>query len=127
MLEISVLDELTDACAAVTGRQDAAGLLRGMEEANLFIVALDDDRASYRYHHLVRDVLRAVLHATDRKREIVLQHRTAEWLESTGTHAERPATSSRPDRPTGPSACCRTGWWRICCMIRPRRPRWTSA
>jgi LuxR family maltose regulon positive regulatory protein len=85
MLETSVLDELTaDACAAVTGRQDAAILLRGMEAANLFIVALDDGRASYRYHHLVRDVLRAVLHATDRKRELEVQHRAAEWLESTG-------------------------------------------
>ena len=30
------------------------------------------------------DVLRTVLHATDRKRELVLQHRTADWLESTG-------------------------------------------
>jgi LuxR family maltose regulon positive regulatory protein len=85
MLETSVLDELTaDACAAVTGRQDAAILLRGMAAANLFIVALDDGRASYRYHHLVRDVLRAVLHATDRKRELEVQHRAAEWLESTG-------------------------------------------
>jgi LuxR family maltose regulon positive regulatory protein len=85
MLETSVLDELTaDACAAVTGRQDAAILLRGMEAANLFIVALDDGRASYRYHHLVRDVLRVVLHATDRKRELEVQHRAAEWLESTG-------------------------------------------
>jgi LuxR family transcriptional regulator, maltose regulon positive regulatory protein len=85
MLETSVLDELTpDACAAVTGRQDAAILLRGLEAANLFVVALDDDRASYRYHHLVRDVLRTVLHATDRKRELELQHRTADWLESTG-------------------------------------------
>jgi LuxR family transcriptional regulator, maltose regulon positive regulatory protein len=85
MLETSVLDELTpDACAAVTGRQDAATLLRGLEEANLFIVALDDDRASYRYHHLVRDVLRTVLHTTERKREVVLQHRTADWLESIG-------------------------------------------
>ena len=85
MLEISVLDELTaDACAAATGREDAAALLRGIEAANLFVVALDDDRASYRYHHLVRDVLRAELHATDRKRELVLQHRVADWLESTG-------------------------------------------
>ena len=85
MLEISVLDELTaDACAAATGRQDAAALLRGLEAANLFIVALDNDRTSYRYHHLVRDVLRAELHATDRKRELVLQHRVADWLESTG-------------------------------------------
>jgi LuxR family maltose regulon positive regulatory protein len=85
MLETSVLDELTaDACAAVTGRQDAAALLRSIEAANLFIVALDDDRTSYRYHHLVREVLRAQLRAMDRSREPALQLRVAEWLESTG-------------------------------------------
>jgi LuxR family transcriptional regulator, maltose regulon positive regulatory protein len=85
MLETSVLDELTaEACAAVTGREDAAVLLRSMEAANLFIVALDDDRTSYRYHHLVRDVLRAQLRATDRPRELKLQLRAAEWLESAG-------------------------------------------
>src|SRR5512140_920518 len=40
MLETSVLHELTaEACAAVTGRQDAAALLRSIEAANLFIVA----------------------------------------------------------------------------------------
>ena len=85
MLETSVLDELTaEACAAVTGRQDAAALLRRIEAANLFIVALDDDRTSYRYHHLVREVLRAQLRALDRPRELTLQLRVAEWLESTG-------------------------------------------
>ena len=85
MLETSVLDELTaDACAAVTGRQDAAALLRSIEAANLFIVALDDDRTSYRYHHLVREVLRTQLRATDRRRELALQLRAAEWLESAG-------------------------------------------
>ena len=84
MLETSVLDELTaDACAAVTGRPDAAALLRRIEAANLFIVALDDDRRSYRYHHLVREVLRTQLRATDRRREVTLQLRVAEWLEST--------------------------------------------
>jgi ATP/maltotriose-dependent transcriptional regulator MalT len=63
MLETSVLDVLTaDACAAVTGREDAAVMLSGLEAANLFVVALDVDRASYRYHHLVHDVLRTVLH-----------------------------------------------------------------
>jgi LuxR family maltose regulon positive regulatory protein len=85
MLETSVLDELTaDACAAVTGRADAAALLRMIEAANLFIVALDDDRRSYRYHHLVREVLRVQLRAMDRGRELALQLRAAEWLESTG-------------------------------------------
>ena len=85
MLETSVLDELTvDTCAAVTGRQDTAALLRRIEAANLFIVALDDDRTSYRYHHLVRELLRAQLRTMDRGRELTLQLRVAEWLESTG-------------------------------------------
>ena len=85
MLETSVLEELTaESCAAVTGRPDAAALLRSMEAASLFIVALDNDRTTYRYHHLVRDVLRAELRATDPARELALQLRAAEWLESAG-------------------------------------------
>jgi LuxR family maltose regulon positive regulatory protein len=85
MLDTSVLDELTaGVCAAVTGRKDAAALLRRIEAANLFLVPLDDDRTSYRYHHLVQRVLRAELHATDEQRELALQLRAAEWLESAG-------------------------------------------
>ena len=85
MLDTSVLGELTaDACAAVTGRQDAAALLRSIDAANLFLVALDDERTSFRYHHLVRQVLRAELRARDRARAQALQLRAAEWFESTG-------------------------------------------
>jgi LuxR family maltose regulon positive regulatory protein len=85
MLDTSVLDELTaEACTAVTGRRDAAALLRGIDAANLFMVALDDDRTAYRYHHLVGEMLRAELRATDQARELGLQLRAAEWLESTG-------------------------------------------
>ena len=85
MLDTSVLGELTaDACAAVTGRQDAAALLRSIDAANLFLVALDDERTSFRYHHLVRQVLRAELRARDRAREQALQLRAAEWFESAG-------------------------------------------
>jgi LuxR family maltose regulon positive regulatory protein len=85
MLDTSVLAELTaDACAAVTARQDAAALLRSIDAANLFLVALDDERSSFRYHHLVRRVLRAELRARDPAREQALQLRAAEWLEGTG-------------------------------------------
>jgi LuxR family maltose regulon positive regulatory protein len=85
MLATSVLDELTaEACAAVTGRPDAMALLRSLDAASLFVVALDDDRTSYRYHHLVRQILRAELRARDRTWELALQLRAAEWLESTG-------------------------------------------
>ena len=92
MLDTSILTgELTaDACAAVTGRQDAAALLRGIDAAHLFLTALDDDRTSFRYHRLVRQVLRAELRARDRAREQMLQLRAAEWFEATGDARPRP-------------------------------------
>ena len=85
MLDTSVLGELTaDACAAVAGRPDASALLRSIDAASLFLVALDDERTSFRYHHLVRQVLRAELRARDRGREQALQLRAGEWFESAG-------------------------------------------
>jgi LuxR family transcriptional regulator, maltose regulon positive regulatory protein len=85
MLDTSILGELTaDACAAITGGADAAALLRRIDADNLFTVALDDGRTSFRYHHLVRQVLRAELRARDRAREQKLQLMAGEWFESTG-------------------------------------------
>jgi LuxR family transcriptional regulator, maltose regulon positive regulatory protein len=85
MLDTSVLAELTaEAAAAVTGRQDAATLLRSIDAANLFVVALDEQRASFRYHHLVHQMLRTELRARDPAREQALQLRAAEWFESVG-------------------------------------------
>jgi len=85
MLDTSVLGTVTaEACTAVTGRQDAAVLVRGIDAANLFLVALDEQRTVFRYHHLVRQVLRAELRARDRDREQVLRVRAAEWFEAAG-------------------------------------------
>ena len=59
MLDTSVLDELTpDACTAITGRPDTQALLRRIDAASLFLVALDDERTSFRCHHLARRLLR---------------------------------------------------------------------
>jgi len=86
MLDTSILagDLTADACAAVTGRQDAAALLHRIDAGYLFLVALDDERTSFRYHRLVRNVLRAELRTTDRAREQELQLRAAQWFEATG-------------------------------------------
>jgi LuxR family maltose regulon positive regulatory protein len=85
MLDTSILGELTaDACAVVAGRPDAATLLRSIDAANLFLVALDDERTSFRYHQLVRQVLRAELRSRDPAREQALQLRAGEWFEATG-------------------------------------------
>jgi LuxR family maltose regulon positive regulatory protein len=85
MLDTSILGVLTvDACAAVTGRPDAAALLRAVETAHLFLVPIDDERTSFRYHPLVRRILRAELCARDRSREPALQLRAAQWSEASG-------------------------------------------
>ena len=85
MLDTSILGELTaDACAAITESQDAAALLHSIAMASLFLVALDDQRTSFRYHHLVRQVLCAELHARDPAREQQLHLRAGEWYKSAG-------------------------------------------
>ena len=85
LLDTSVLGELTaGSCAAVSGRPDAAALLRDIDAANLFLVPLDDERTIFRYHHLVRQVLRAELRARGSVRERALQQRAGEWFEAAG-------------------------------------------
>ncbi len=85
MLDTSILGQLTPAaCAAVTGRHDAAAMLRRIDTAHLFLVALDESQETFRYHRLVRQVLHAELRARDRDREPLLHQRAAEYFETTG-------------------------------------------
>src|SRR3954453_22511131 len=81
LLETSVLDALAGGlCDALTGRSDGQAMLETLERENLFVVALDDERRWFRYHHLFADALRArqggrvaELHAT-----------AARWLAADG-------------------------------------------
>lgn len=85
MLDTSVLGVLTaDACSALTARQDAAALLHRIDADHLFLVALDEERTNFRYHHLVSQTLLAELRAKDPARERLLQLRSAAWYESGG-------------------------------------------
>jgi LuxR family transcriptional regulator, maltose regulon positive regulatory protein len=98
MLDTAVLGELSaDGCTAVTARQDAAAMLRRVDAAHLFLVALDDERTRFRYHRVARRVLGAELRVRDRAREEALQLRAAEWFESTGEtrHAARHFLAAR--------------------------------
>jgi LuxR family maltose regulon positive regulatory protein len=59
LLQTSILERLTaPLCNAVTGRDDARQVLAGLDQANLFVVRLDESRQWYRYHRLFRDLLR---------------------------------------------------------------------
>ncbi|NIV36040.1 MAG: helix-turn-helix transcriptional regulator, partial [Anaerolineae bacterium] len=60
--QTSVVDRLTaPLCEALTGRDDSAAILRQLEQANLFLVPLDDRRSWYRYHQLFAEFLRTDL------------------------------------------------------------------
>jgi len=83
LLHTAVLDRLTGPlCDAVTGRGDGSHMLTTLERANLFIVALDDQRQWYRYHHLFADVLRARLLAEHSDLVPLLHHRASSWYEA---------------------------------------------
>jgi LuxR family maltose regulon positive regulatory protein len=80
LLATSILPRLTGPlCDAVAGRTDAKAILEQLERSNLFLVALDDRRTWYRYHHLFGDVLRARL--VDDRPDLVpeLRRRASDW------------------------------------------------
>lgn len=88
LLETSILDRLTGAlCDNVTGRDDGKAVLESLERANLFVVALDDTRRWYRYHHLFADVLQMHLQF-ERPDEVGTLHRRAsDWYDESGEPA----------------------------------------
>ncbi len=62
LLQTSLLDRLSaPLCDALTGRADGQEMLEHLERNNLFLVALDDVREWWRYHHLFAELLRARL------------------------------------------------------------------
>ncbi|WP_298584899.1 LuxR C-terminal-related transcriptional regulator [uncultured Kocuria sp.] len=77
--------ELAD---TLTGRADGRRLLARLERENLFVVALDDRREWYRYHHLFADLLRHGLRAEDPARQAVLHRRAAAWFAAHGEPLE---------------------------------------
>jgi LuxR family maltose regulon positive regulatory protein len=59
LLQTAILDRLTGSlCDALTGQEDGQATLETLEQDNLFIVPLDNERRWYRYHHLFADLLR---------------------------------------------------------------------
>ncbi len=66
LLRTSILERMcAPLCDAVTGSSDGAALLGEAFRSNLFVVALDDRGRWFRYHHLLRDLLR---HELERRR-----------------------------------------------------------
>jgi LuxR family maltose regulon positive regulatory protein len=85
LLDTSVLGRLsTGLCGAVTGNPDAGAILLDLYQRNIFVVALDDHGAWFRYHHLFADLLRGRLEESHPGRSRELMRAGAKWSEAEG-------------------------------------------
>jgi LuxR family transcriptional regulator, maltose regulon positive regulatory protein len=83
LLQTSILDRLYGSlCDAVTGQTDGQRTLEQLQQANLFVVSLSDDRCCYRYHHLFRDLLLKQLEQEQSRIVPELHRRASAWCEA---------------------------------------------
>ncbi len=89
LLRTSILGRFTaPLCEAVTGRPGAAHLIDRLERENLFLVAADEHRIWYRYHHLFREMLRGRLARAEPGLVPVLHARASAWHREAGSAGE---------------------------------------
>jgi len=93
LLRTSILDRISAPLASfmLTGESTAAGdaasqtTLEELDHRNVFVVALDDVRQWFRYHHLFGDALRQRLSTMMPEEQVgQLHRRAAVWLEGQG-------------------------------------------
>jgi LuxR family maltose regulon positive regulatory protein len=85
LLATSVLERMNaPLCDTLTGRGDGQDMLESVERENLFVVALDDERRWYRYHHLFTDFLRDRLERESPELAGELHLRASGWYEDNG-------------------------------------------
>jgi ATP/maltotriose-dependent transcriptional regulator MalT len=101
LLQTSILARFTGPLAdAVTGQEGGTATIETLDRGNLFVVALDDQRRWYRYHHLFAGVLQAHL-ASELPDDVpVLHRRASDWFEANG---DRPAAIEHAFRAGDPA------------------------
>lgn len=88
LLQTSILEQLQgELVDAVTDSVESDGWLRAIANENQMVIALDHTGTWYRYHHLLRDLLRLEAAREFPVAQIELLHeRAASWFELQGTY-----------------------------------------
>jgi LuxR family transcriptional regulator, maltose regulon positive regulatory protein len=128
MLETSILGELTaEACRAVTGRQDAAALLRTIDAAHLFLVAWMRSGPASGATTWPASCCAPSCEPGTGPGSRCSSGGQRSISSPPGMPGGRPATSWPRGRPTTRWPCCRTGWWPTTCATRRWPRRWICA
>ena len=91
LLTTSILERLKGPlCDSVNGEAQYSSqeILEYLDRSNLFLVALDDERTWFRYHHLFADLLRARLGQSHPTLVPTLHLLASDWYEQNGFTAE---------------------------------------
>lgn len=107
LLKTAILDRLSAGlCEALLVSDSGEALLAYVERANLFLVALDQERQWYRYHHLFAELLRDRLHRHYGRDEVCQLHSHArDWYQQHGmTEAALTHAFAMPDYPWAAAA-----------------------
>lgn len=78
LTRVAILDRISaPLCNLLTSREDSSEILQILEDSNIFLVPLDDQRVWYRFHHLFVDYLRTTSPGQDQE----LLHKIAsQWF-----------------------------------------------
>ena len=89
LLRTCLLDRVNGELAdLLTGRAGSERILLGLEDANAFVVSLDQERTWFRYHLLFADLLRLELRRSLPGQVRTLHRRAAEWFTRHGEVAD---------------------------------------
>ena len=89
LLETSVLEQLNGPLVdAVTGEPGGSSWLSGTADSNQLLIRLDRTDTWFRYHHLLRDLLRLEAQHAFPERIPALHARAAAWFEAEGDHGQ---------------------------------------
>jgi LuxR family maltose regulon positive regulatory protein len=89
LLHTSILERFSASlCDALCHQTNSQEMLTHLEQKNLFLISLDDERQWFRYHHLFADVLRLRLHQMPSEQRNELHLRACDWHEQHGYRRE---------------------------------------
>ena len=89
ILQTSILNRLSGSlCDAVTRQSKSQEILEKLEQSNLFLIPLDDDRVWFRYHHLFMEVMLNRLQRFSPDQMPTLHLRAAKWFQQNGLYVE---------------------------------------
>jgi LuxR family maltose regulon positive regulatory protein len=89
LMMTAILDRMTaPLCDRLTGRQDGRRMIEALENGNLFLFGLDDQRCWFRYHALFAGFLQNRLRTESPGEVEGLHDRASDWFEKNGLMQE---------------------------------------